>query len=238
MPFTVNDFQDLLALLGTHPEWRSELRRLVLADELIDLPGLVRDLAAVQLRTDQQLQVLTERVEALGQRMDQLTERVEALGQRMDQLTERVDALAQRMEQVTDRVDSLRGDVIEGRFPDRGPGGLGLLGIRHVRVLSGAERADLASDGIEDGRITEREYGELLRLEWVAHGRDAAGAVWLAVEGSATGDVHDVERAEARSAVLSKLRGRTRPVVAAHRFTQGAQARSVANRDLVLMPLS
>ena len=224
MPFTVNDFQDLLALLGTHPEWRSELRRLVLADELIDLPGLVRDLAAVQLRTDQQLQVLTERVEALGQRMDQLTERV--------------DALAQRMEQVTDRVDSLRGDVIEGRFPDRGPGGLGLLGIRHVRVLSGAERADLASDGIEDGRITEREYGELLRLDWVAHGRDAAGAVWLAVEGSATGDVHDVERAEARSAVLSKLRGRTRPVVAAHRFTQGAQARSVANRDLVLMPLS
>lgn len=224
MPFTVNDFQDLLALLGTHPEWRSELRRLVLADELIDLPGLVRDLAAVQLRTDQQLQVLTERVEALGQRMDQLTERV--------------DALAQRMEQVTDRVDSLRGDVIEGRFPDRGPGGLGLLGIRHVRVLSGAERADLASDGIEDGRITEREYGELLRLDWVAHGRDAAGAVWLAVEGSATGDVHDVERAEARAAVLSKLRGRTRPVVAAHRFTQGAQARSVANRDLVLMPLS
>ena len=224
MPFTVNDFQDLLALLGTHPEWRSELRRLVLADELIDLPGLVRDLAAVQLRTDQQLQVLTERVEALGQRMDQLTERV--------------DALAQRMEQVTDRVDSLRGDVIEGRFPDRGPGGLGLLGIRHVRVLSGAERADLASDGIEDGRITEREYGELLRLDWVAHGRDAAGAVWLAVEVSATGDVHDVERAEARAAVLSKLRGRTRPVVAAHRFTQGAQARSVANRDLVLMPLS
>lgn len=45
MPFTVNDFQDLARLLREHPEWSAELRRLVLTDELLALPELVRDLA-------------------------------------------------------------------------------------------------------------------------------------------------------------------------------------------------
>ncbi|RMF83078.1 MAG: hypothetical protein D6736_22150 [Nitrospinota bacterium] len=38
MPFTVEDFRDLLRLLEQHPEWRSELRRWVLSEELLSLP--------------------------------------------------------------------------------------------------------------------------------------------------------------------------------------------------------
>jgi hypothetical protein len=39
MAFTVQDFHDLITLVVQHPEWRAELRRLVLTEELLALPS-------------------------------------------------------------------------------------------------------------------------------------------------------------------------------------------------------
>jgi hypothetical protein len=33
MAFTVQEYLDLVRLLGEHPEWRAELRRLLLSEE-------------------------------------------------------------------------------------------------------------------------------------------------------------------------------------------------------------
>lgn len=45
MVFTVRDFHDLIELLEQRPEWRAELRRLVLTEELLALPQVVHELA-------------------------------------------------------------------------------------------------------------------------------------------------------------------------------------------------
>jgi len=37
--FTVVDFQDLLKLLSDHPEWRAQLRPLVLGEEVLAIPS-------------------------------------------------------------------------------------------------------------------------------------------------------------------------------------------------------
>lgn len=50
MPFTVEEFYDLIRLLEERPEWRAELRRLTLTDELLALPELVRELAEAKWR--------------------------------------------------------------------------------------------------------------------------------------------------------------------------------------------
>ena len=63
MPFTMDDFHDLIRLIETRPEWRAELRRLVLTDELLTVPDhlLVTERGAIpspgrrQQRTDLQL---------------------------------------------------------------------------------------------------------------------------------------------------------------------------------------
>jgi hypothetical protein len=39
MSFTIDDFPDLLRLLEAHPEWRAELRRVLLGDEILALPA-------------------------------------------------------------------------------------------------------------------------------------------------------------------------------------------------------
>ncbi len=127
MAFTVDDFHDLLRVLGEHPEWRAELRRYVLSEELLQLPELVRGLAEVQRRTDehldtltQRLGTLTERVEALTQRVDDLTQRLGALTERVDALTQRVDDLARRVDDLTQRLGALteRVDALTQRVDD------------------------------------------------------------------------------------------------------------------------
>ncbi len=135
MAFTVEDYYALLRLLHEHPEWRPELRRLVLSDELLALPEIVRELAEAQRRTEariealaeaqqrteahlsalteaqrrteERLEALTQRVEALAEAQRRTEERLEALTQRVDELTQRVDTLTQRMDVLTQRVDTL-----------------------------------------------------------------------------------------------------------------------------------
>jgi chromosome segregation ATPase len=150
VPFSVNDFHDLLAVLGTHPEWRDELRRLVLADELLGLPALVRELGTAQQRTEQRLEELAaaqqrteQRLEELAaaqqrteHRLEELALRVDALAaaqqrteQRMESLAVRMDELAAALRQTAVRVDALRGGVLEIRFRDQGGAGARAAGI-------------------------------------------------------------------------------------------------------------
>ena len=66
MAFTITDFHDLVRLLEQHEEWRKELRRLLLTDELLNLPNAFREfhklvdrrfaeLAEAQRRTEEAL---------------------------------------------------------------------------------------------------------------------------------------------------------------------------------------
>jgi len=47
-------------LLAEHPEWKTELRRLLLSEESLALPEIVRELAEVQRRTEERLEVLAD----------------------------------------------------------------------------------------------------------------------------------------------------------------------------------
>ncbi len=53
MPFTVEEFHDLVRLLEERPEWREELRRLVLTPALLAVPEQIAELRA---RSEQQFQ--------------------------------------------------------------------------------------------------------------------------------------------------------------------------------------
>src|SRR5262245_19238477 len=65
MPFSIEEFQELIRLLQERPEWRADLRRLVLTDELLTLPELVRELVQAQQRTEGRIGRLEESVDSL-----------------------------------------------------------------------------------------------------------------------------------------------------------------------------
>ena len=66
MAFTVNDYHDLVTLLGQHPEWRAELRSLLRTDEPLDLQGIVRELVQAQWRTSEEVRTLADMAKRAG----------------------------------------------------------------------------------------------------------------------------------------------------------------------------
>jgi len=109
--FTVKEFHDFIAILEERPEWREELRRLVLTDELLKLPEMVRELVEAQRRTEEKLENLTDRVNALAEAQRRTEERIDALAEKLESLTARVDALAEAQRKTEERLDTLAARV-------------------------------------------------------------------------------------------------------------------------------
>lgn len=61
MAFTVKDYHDLVRLLKEHPEWREELRNLLLTEEILTLPQVVKELVS-EVRKLAEAQRRTERL--------------------------------------------------------------------------------------------------------------------------------------------------------------------------------
>ncbi|MFN3476331.1 MAG: hypothetical protein ACK4Z6_02080 [Candidatus Methylomirabilales bacterium] len=57
--------EEFLELLRKDLAFREEVRRQLLTEELLTLPGLVRELVEAQHRTEEQLRMLTQEVRAL-----------------------------------------------------------------------------------------------------------------------------------------------------------------------------
>ena len=84
MPFSVEEFHDLVRILEERPEWRSELRRLILTDHLLALPEQITELrayteqhfqalAAAQQRTEEHLTALAAAQQRTEERLTALT---------------------------------------------------------------------------------------------------------------------------------------------------------------------
>src|SRR6266850_1307517 len=126
MAFTVQEFHDLVALLTQHPEWRAELRRLVLTEELLALPPIVRDLVEAQQRTEQQIAQLVgaqqhteQQVAQLIPQVAQLTQQVAQLIPQVAQLTEGQLRAERHIVRLQDDVGELKGIVLEQRYRNR-----------------------------------------------------------------------------------------------------------------------
>ena len=124
--------QDFLHLLETSPEFRALVRSLLLSEELLQLPDLVRSLAATQERLAQQLESFQQAVEralaavsaqqaetaaqiaALVDRMEQVeqqqaatTEQIRQLTASMERVEAQIEALTERMERVEAQIGAL-----------------------------------------------------------------------------------------------------------------------------------
>jgi len=195
MAFTVQDFHDLVALVTQHPEWRAELRRLVLTEELLALPQIVHDLAEAQQRTERQIAQLVE-----AQRR-----------------TER------QIVRLQDDVGELKGIVLEQRYRNRAFAYFSRL-VRRMHTATDDALVALLEEAVVRGVLSEDGMDEIGRADVVVRGqrRDGSGEVYLVVEVSGGVGTGDVERAVRRAALLGQTGLQTLPVVAGERITDEA----------------
>ena len=218
MAFTVEDYRDLVQLLSERPEWRSELRQLLLSDELLALPEIVRGLAEAQQRAEEQLSEIKTA-------MQHLTEQVA-------ELTRDVRELTENQQRIDNTVSRLKGESLEWSYRNKIYGYFEYL-MRRLKVV------DLSTiDEALETTLTSGEFRDVFRLDLLATGqlRESPGGpeVWLAIEISSVVDRNDVDRAWRRASLIRRVGPLVLPVAAGERATAGAET-AACDQNVVLM---
>jgi len=226
MAFTVNDYHDLVRLLSEHPEWQAELRRLLLADDFLELPRIVRELAEAQRRTEARVEELAEAQKRTEARLEELAESQKSANERMERLEVVVQYLAELQAKIGTDVGDLKGWRLEENYHDRAFAYFGRL-LRKARAVP-MEELTAAVEAYENGEITGKEWEELALMDVCIQGKAGKGPeakeVWLAVEVSWVIDLNDVNRAVRRANLLRRLGYNAFPAVAGKSIvTEGEQ---------------
>jgi hypothetical protein len=224
MAFEARDFLDLVRLLEERPEWRAELRRLLLTDELLSLPQLVRELAEAQRRTEERVGRLEERANHFEEEMAKLIE-----AQRLT--NEALRALAESHQRLAITVGEVKGRILEQAYREKAAAYFGRL-VRRLRVMHPYELEESLR-----AHISEGEFFDLLHLDLLVRGQPRElpelPELWLAVEISSVIDIGDVERAERRAMILRRAGYPVIPVVAGEQIT--AEAKEAARHRGILV---
>jgi chromosome segregation ATPase len=153
MPFTVEDFQDLLRLLEQQPQWKSALRTVLLDQEFLQLPGLVRELAEAQRQTEHRVAQLAEAQRHTEERLGRLEQVVAHLAQAQQQTEHRVAQLAEAQRRTEETVRVLVQEV-----------GALKADVGSLKADVGSLKADVGSlkrdVGSLKGEALERRYRE------------------------------------------------------------------------------
>ena len=256
MAFSVEDFQDLIRLLQERPEWRADLRRLVLTDELLALPELIRELVQAQQRTEvrvgrleEALITLTEAQQRIENQVGRLEERVESLRveterrfqelataqltltRRIDDLREAVQTLGDRTYTLTTDVGELKGSDLEHRYRER-PFAYFQRLIRQAHTLSGDELNAMLERAVTAGQLTDEDVDEIVWADAIVQGRrrEDDQEVFLVVEASWGVGPYDVQRADKRAKLLAKAGLITLPVVASMWMTPDGEVAARATK--------
>ena len=237
MAFTVTDVRDLIRLLAEHPEWRAELRPLILGDEFQELPGIVRDLGEAQRRTESNLAALTEEVRALGADVRALTEEMRALSADVKALTVGLGTLSGTVGELGREVAEYVGPTYELLF---GLKASSLFGpwLRRPRA-TGVGDLERLDDAVESGLLSQKELDSLYALDLLILGGDRQTAGFpetlVAVEISRTIDRGDIERAIGRAELLRRLGYLALPAVGGREI--GPREQQFADEQKVIVRL-
>jgi DNA repair exonuclease SbcCD ATPase subunit len=237
MAFQVSDFNDLIALLQAHPEWQSQLRNILLSDDFLALPNIVRQLG-------ERMNQLAERVDSLGERIDQLTARMderfaemdrrfaeidrrfelidqrfaeidrrfELIDQRFAEIDRRFELIERRLDSLESKVGDLQGWRLQDHYQKNGAVYFARL-LKRSRILPKEVLADHLREVLD-----ESEFKKAILIDVVVKGKlqtaQQTREVYLALEVSRTISPEDIVRAWERAQLISRAGTPTIPVVA------------------------
>ena len=256
MAFAVEDFQGLMALLRTHPEWLAELRHLLI-DEFWqplreDVQRLAELVEAGRVESDRRWEENDRRWEESGRRFDQVAEQLGLQAHLIEQQEKQALAQALILEEHTKilrthtdlladhstvlhrletRVGRLDGMALESHVRDKAPGIFGRT-LRRARVVLPGNLEPVL-EAADRNLLSDAEWEQLMRLDMLLSGRRDCAEVLLAIEVSSAIDGSDVGRAIERAALLRRCGYETMAAVAGNTITDFARERAASHDVLV-----
>lgn len=224
MAFQVSDFHDLVRLLQEHPEWQVQLRNLnlLLSEELLALPALVRrlrerieQLAAQVALLGQPIEEMRVEIdrkfELIEQPFDEIDRRFDAINRRVDLIERRLSSLEYHMERVESDVADLKGWQLEVKYEKNAGAYFGPL-LKKIRVVDKTALAECLGEV-----LSAEEFRDAILIDLVIRGRlkgiePDPPEVYLYPE--------DVQRAATRARLISRWGKPTIPVVGGKRLDE------------------
>ena len=237
--------QAFIATLEQDPEFRHQVRQLLLSAELLELP---ERFAAFAAATTQRLERLEADVAELKTDVAELKTDVAELKTDVAELKTNMTKLETKTDQINGRLDNGFGTNYElkvaaniGSIAGRS------LGLRRTQVLKSASvnaphDADLIAmiEAAEDaGQITDQELYDLLMVDIIFTGRSRAGGdtSYVAAEISIAASDDDVTRAYSRAQTLAAVVPHpVNPAVITSRI-EPAQSELAASKGVTVMTL-
>ena len=155
MSFTVEEFRDLVRILEEKPEWRAELRRLVLTEELLSLPEQV---AALRAETERRFQEMAAEISRLSAAVAKLEVEVDRLTAAVAKLEAGMGDLVATQKRLVIDVADLKGERLERRYRERAPAYFGGL-VRRARALTSEDLDEILESAVDLARLSEDGQG-------------------------------------------------------------------------------
>ncbi len=226
MAFTVESAQELIHFLAAHPEWRAELRPLILSDDILQMPQRLE-------RVEKDVSTLKEDVSVLKEDVSVLKEDVSVLKSDMVEVKGSVKNIELRMSRLEGHFGNFQGDLFEDKFRNHAASWFSKY-VRSGKVVPYHELSRL-EEAVEAGLITQAEFDAVEQLDFIlaGHEKPSGEDMLLAVETSITVNVEDVDRAMQRANILQKAGYRSRAAVGGNKVTPAAQARAQEGHVIV-----
>jgi hypothetical protein len=204
--YPVLTFADIIRALRSHPEWLEELRKLILTEELLELPKKFDELLKRVDRIERDIEELKQDVAILKQDVAILKQDVAILKQDVAILKQEVAILKQDVAYLKGEFGRFKGKDFERTIRERYYAYFGRL-LRKTKLIPMEDLLPKLDELEESGVITEEERMSILQVDIVLRGeiKSTKKAVVLAVEVSYSLFEDDLERAEERARILAHV---------------------------------
>ena len=195
--YTIHTIQDLIRILEESPEWKEQVRRQILTDELLNLPVT---LAAF-------VDAANKRFDAIEARLDRLESDVATLKDDVGML--RGDNLELKLHRKALPLLSQRLRLRRVRL------------IQNAFALAGPELMGSLDDANDAGVITEEQYHRVFQTDAIVYAveKESGAPVWIGVEISAAVHSGDITRAQDTAVALADVFNQNAvPVVMGYRI--------------------
>ena len=179
----IHTSDEILRVLRERPEWKAEVRREILTEELMNLPA----------------------------RFDRFVASTERFIEEQRQFNDKVDGFIERTNRrfgrIEDDISNMRGEHARNTAIGEAADIAEYMGFQMLRILSRDDLRELLRTSDTSG-IATSELQSFRRADLVMEAADADGNVhYIAVEASNTGDERDVRRAVRNAEFLARFTG-------------------------------
>lgn len=212
---TMNTKQDFLRLLNGDAEFKAEVRRIILTEELLNVPAILREMAERQSEMAERQSEMAERQPQMAKWQAEMSERQAQMIKWQAEMTERQTQMSERQRRMQDDLGEIKGQKIEFRLERRivsilsdllnQRNGIIIRGGHHNRAVS--EFNEAIYDAYKKGVIDDRERNRIISTDMVvrATNRESGEIVYSVVEASWVIDDNDVIRAHRSAEVVAKI---------------------------------